>query len=78
MSTDSKRYVGKVCFFDPKKGWGFINWEKDGKPQTDLFCHFSDIAVQGFKTLKKDQKVSFTIGVNNKGQPKATDIQILQ
>lgn len=70
-----ERYTGKVVWFSAQKGMGFISWTKDGVAQTDMFVHFSDIAVEGFKTLKKDQMVSFTIGKNNKGQPKATDVQ---
>lgn len=72
--SQEKRFQGVVDWFDSKKGYGFI--KRDDLP--DLFVHFSDITVQGFKTLKKDQKVSFTLGTNNKGQPKATDVQVLQ
>ena len=68
------RYLGSVIWFDNKSGYGFIQWDKDGDPQKDLFVHFSDINCEGFKTIKKGQKVSFTLGKNNKGQPKATDV----
>jgi len=73
--SQEKRLQGVVVWFDSKKGYGFIKRD-DELP--DLFVHFSDITVQGFKTLKKDHKVSFTLGTNNKGQPKATDVQVLQ
>lgn len=78
MSDVGKRYIGTVLWFDSKKGYGFIAWEEQGNAKPDLFVHFSDINVQGFKTIKKEQKVSFTLGLNNKGQPKAIDVQILQ
>lgn len=67
------KYVGKVIWFKPKPGFGFIDWEGEN----DLFVHFSDIVSEGFKTLKKDQKVSFGLGENNRGQPKATEVTVL-
>ncbi|HVI42062.1 MAG TPA: cold shock domain-containing protein, partial [Anaerovoracaceae bacterium] len=66
------RYFGSVIWFDNKSGYGFIEWSNNGQSQKDLFVHFSDINCEGYKTIKKGQKVSFTIGQNNKGQPKAT------
>ncbi|MCZ2224556.1 MAG: cold shock domain-containing protein [Chitinophagales bacterium] len=65
---------GKVIFFDAKKGYGFIEWFLDNKKQKDMFCHYSDIQVDGFKTLKKDQKVEFEVGQNVNGDPKAVKI----
>ena len=76
--TDEKRYCGTVVWFDPQKGIGLILWEIDGVKQTDMFVHFSDLAIQGYKTLKKDQRVSFMIGENKKGQPKAINCSVLQ
>lgn len=69
-------YYGTVIWF--KKTFGFIAWEKDGEPQNDLFCHYSDIASAGFKTLYKDQKVSFKLGANNSGNPKAIEVSVLK
>jgi len=69
MSEDDKVYTGSVVWFN--KGYGFLSWEIDGTLQTEIFCHYSDINADGFKTLQKDQKVSFKIGVNNHGKPKA-------
>ena len=65
-----KEYIGTVIWFNPKAGYGFIDWEGE----EDLFLHFSDIQVEGFKTVKKGQRVKFQIGENNKGQPKATEV----
>ena len=38
---------GTVKWFNPEKGYGFIS-QKDGE---DLFVHFSEIKMDGFKTL---------------------------
>ena len=70
-------FYGEVAWFQPKKGYGFILWEKDGVPQKDIFVHFSDINVEGFKTVYKHQKVSFSIGVNKRNDPKAINVTIL-
>lgn len=60
-------YTGKVVWFDSKKGFGFISREN----QPDIFVHFSDIAMDGYKNLLKDQIVQFQIGENYFGKPKA-------
>lgn len=73
-----EKFVGTVAWFDPKRGFGFIEWEKDGVKQKDLFVHFSDISCEGFKTLYKAQKVSFGLGVNVRGNPKATVVEVLK
>ncbi|MPQ82883.1 cold shock domain protein CspD [Pseudomonas sp. MAFF 730085] len=48
---------GKVKWFNNAKGYGFINAE--GKPDEDLFAHYSAITMEGYKTLKAGQSVSF-------------------
>lgn len=77
MSEDTK-FTGDVAWFDPKRGYGFVTWEKDGVAQKDLFVHFSDVSCEGFKTLYKGQKVSFGLGVNKHRDPKATEVVILK
>ena len=71
-------FTGVVIFFSSKRGYGFISWSKDGVPQKDLFLYYSDIDMKGFKTVKKDDKVSFSLGLNNKNQPKAINLKVLE
>jgi CspA family cold shock protein len=68
-------YCGEVCWF--AKAYGFISWSIDGVPQKDLFIHFSDIESDGFKTLVKGQKVSFKLGLNKHGDPKAVNLIVI-
>jgi len=75
---EEKVYTGEVIWFNVEWGYGFLSWEKDGVKQSDMFAHFSDIVLEGFKLLKSGQKVTFTIGQNNDGKPKATDIKVLK
>ncbi|MDU9392341.1 cold shock domain-containing protein CspD [Pseudomonas japonica] len=49
---------GKVKWFNNAKGYGFIN--EDGKSD-DLFAHYSAIQMDGYKTLKAGQAVTFEI-----------------
>lgn len=76
--TDNEKFEGIVVWFDPKQGYGFIEWEKSGVKQKDMFFHYSDIVCEGFKTLFKEQKVSFSVGVNKHGKPKAVEITVLK
>lgn len=76
--SDNERYFGEVLWFDSKRGYGFIAWEKDGVKQKDMFVHFSDVTCEGFKTLYKSQKVSFGLGTNKHGDPKATNVEVLK
>ncbi|HEU0219691.1 MAG TPA: cold-shock protein [Gallionella sp.] len=50
--------IGVVEWFNDAKGFGFIAPD-DGS--NDLFAHFSAISMNGFKSLKEDQKVSFDV-----------------
>jgi CspA family cold shock protein len=57
--------TGTVKWFNDAKGFGFITPD-DGSE--DLFAHFSAISMNGFKTLKEGQKVSFEVTQGPKGK----------
>ncbi len=65
----SEREVGTVKWFDAKKGFGFINVEE----KEDVFVHFSAIDMDGYKTLKQGQEVTYEIKDGPKG-PQALNI----
>ncbi|NIO86676.1 MAG: cold shock domain-containing protein [Candidatus Aminicenantes bacterium] len=54
---------GKVKWFNEKKGYGFITRD-DGD---DVFVHYSEIEMNGFKTLTENQEVSFEIKEGPRG-----------
>jgi CspA family cold shock protein len=64
--------TGTVKWFNDAKGFGFITPDGGGE---DLFAHFSAINMNGFKSLKEGQKVSFDIGAGNNGKTRANNIQ---
>lgn len=70
-----EKYQGTVVWFTNL--YGFIEWKLNEIQQPDLFIHFSDITCEGFKTLKAGQTVSFSLGLNHKGKPKAVDVKVL-
>nr|WP_216363926.1 cold shock domain-containing protein [Moorella sp. E306M] len=64
--------LGKVKWFSPEKGYGFIEKE-DGK---DVFVHFSAIQGEGFKTLAEGQAVEFDIVEGPRGPQAANVIKL--
>jgi CspA family cold shock protein len=61
--------IGKVKWFSPEKGYGFIEREDGG----DVFVHYSAIQDQGFKTLAEGQQVQFEIVEGARG-PQAANV----
>ena len=54
---------GKVKWFDPKKGYGFIV----GPEGQDVFVHYSQIQGDGFKSLKDGEDVEYDLIDSDKG-----------
>ena len=61
---------GTVKWFNPEKGYRFIS-QKGGE---DVFVHFSEIKMEGFKTLDEGQKVSFEITTGQNGKLQASNV----
>ena len=55
--------TGKVKWFDPKKGYGFII----GEAGQDVFVHYSSIHGEGFRALKDGETVTYDLVKSDKG-----------
>ena len=62
---------GKIKWFNPTKGYGFIENSEGGK---DIFLHISALEQAGIDSLEEGQEVSFEIG-ENKGKENAINIK---
>jgi len=64
MSGVSKKMAkGKVKWFNDSKGFGFLEQENGD----DVFCHFSAISGDGFKSLQEGDSVEFEVVKGPKG-----------
>lgn len=66
---------GQVIWFENKLGYGFIRTE-DNK---ELFVHFSNIVMEGYKTLPAEAEVEFEIGTiekNGASKPQAINVRM--
>lgn len=59
----NRQHRGQVKWFDPKKGFGFIH----GPDGQDVFVHYSQIAGEGFKSLRDGEEVEYTLTQGEKG-----------
>ena len=62
---------GKIKWFNPTKGYGFIENDGGGK---DVFVHINALEASGIDTLNEGDAVSFEIG-ENKGKENAINIK---
>lgn len=62
---------GRVKWFNPGKGFGFLIPEAGNAK--DIFIHYSNIKVDGFKTLNEGQEVTYEMG-DGKGGAQAVNV----
>lgn len=55
-------FEGTVIWFSNEKGYGFIQFE-----DKEVFVHYSSILDDSYKTLIKDEKVTFDLRQTEKG-----------
>ncbi|MBO33788.1 MAG: cold-shock protein [Rhodospirillaceae bacterium] len=67
--------TGTVKWFNPTKGYGFIEPEDGSK---DAFVHISAVERAGLSTLNEGQKVSFELTPGQNGKSSAEDLVIVE
>jgi len=65
--------TGTVKRFNKIKGYGFIASDKGGN---EVFVHFSQIQLAGYKELKEGQRIGYTLENGDRGEF-ATNVQLL-
>lgn len=65
MSSNAKRYHGSVNWFHAEKGFGFIFVPELAE---DVFVHYAQIDMDGYRTLKEGQRVTFEVVLGPKGK----------
>ena len=63
MPVNEAKVYGRVKWFDPIRGYGFVTSDSG----QHVFLHFSEIMVEGYKSVEKDQAVAFYIMRKPKG-----------
>ncbi len=56
--------TGRVKWFSNEKGFGFIEQDDGG---ADVFCHFSAISGNGYRSLNEGDEVEFEVEQGQKG-----------
>jgi cold shock protein len=64
--------TGTVKWFNPTKGYGFIQPQGGGK---DVFVHISAVERAGLRGLNEGQVIDFEL-VSNKGKTSAENLKI--
>jgi CspA family cold shock protein len=64
--------IGTVKWFNPAKGYGFIQPDSGGK---DVFVHISAVEKDGLSTLNEGAKVSYEV-VTNRGKESAENLRV--
>ena len=64
--------TGPVKWFNPTKGYGFIQPDNGGK---DVFVHISAVERAGLSTLREGQQIEYEI-VSNRGKESAENLKV--
>jgi CspA family cold shock protein len=64
--------LGTVKWFNPTKGFGFIQPDSGGK---DVFVHISAVQRAGMETLEEGQRLEFQVVPGRDGRTSADNIK---
>ncbi len=67
--------TGTVKWFNPMKGFGFIEPEDGSK---DAFVHISAVERAGLSTLSEGQKVSYELQPGQQGKSSAENLSVVE
>lgn len=64
--------TGAVKWFNPTKGYGFIQPDQGG---SDVFVHISAVEAAGLRTLNEGQRITYEL-TTEKGKTSATNLKV--
>jgi CspA family cold shock protein len=67
--------TGTVKWFNPAKGYGFIEPEDGSK---DAFVHISAVERAGLSSLREGQKVSYELQAGQNGKSSAENLSVIE
>ena len=67
--------LGTVNWFNPTKGYGFIQPDSGGK---DVFVHISAVQRAGMETLDEGQRLEFQVVPGRDGRTSADNIKAVE
>ncbi len=67
--------TGIVKWFNPAKGFGFIEPEDGSK---DVFVHISAVESAGLSSLSEGQKVSYELQPGKNGKSSAENLSVIE
>ncbi len=67
--------TGTVKWFNPAKGFGFIEPEDGSK---DAFVHISAVERAGLSSLREGQKVSYELQPGQNGKSSAENLSVIE
>lgn len=66
--------TGTVKWFNPTKGYGFIQPEDGGD---DVFVHVSAVEQAGLSAIDENQKISYELETGRNGKTSAVELKLL-
>ncbi len=71
----TKRFSGKIKFFDKDRGFGFVTPDLGGR---DVFVHVSAVQRAGVPHLDEGMPISYAVEDDTRGRgPQAINLQLL-
>jgi CspA family cold shock protein len=63
---------GRVAYFNDNKGWGIIT---DVAAAKDFYVHYTSIRMDGYRTLREGQEVTFEV-IDSREGPRAAEVNV--
>ena len=72
--TQNNINKGKIKWYNPEKGYGFIVPDDAGK---DVFIHRSEVESAGIRNLSENQSIEYDV-LTKQGKTAATNIKLIK